>query len=787
MTDIAEIGFRADTSDLDKAVLTLNKLKNASKGVATSTNQVARSVQGSSKAMVAANLEVARASTAKARATLSAATASGTASKAQMQQARAALKTATAEENAARSIMATAKANDALKRATVSATQAQVKQMTVMQRINKTTGVSSAGSHSITGAGSGSFIANKSARESAGAFGGMANDQMPNRFNTANIAAQFQDIGVTAAMGMNPLTIALQQGTQLSAILNSMESPLAGLAQAFKSIINPVSLMAIAFTAILVTMIQLVDWTEFAKGALMGLANVIESVGPSVLALAAIFAVLYSPAIITGLFTVVATVSKIGFAALVAGGKMAAAWIIAGGPILWLAAGIATILGLLVIFKDEIANLIGVDVIGKITSGVNRIIGLFVGAKNVVIAVWKLLPGGIKNIMLGVVNEVIIGTERAVNKVIEILNKMPGVDIEFRADGKGIKNIPDEAKIAGEAIAAAMAEGLNGKYVESVGNAVKGIAGKVRGFASGIGSEEDKQVENYAKVVAGAKRRIATLEAEQKALGLTAEAAAKLKNEQDLINKATQQGIELSPTQRRELEGLAGTMAKLEIETKRAKDSMDFAKSSANGFISDLRSGLKEGEGLWASFANAVSNALNKILDKMIETNINKLFEDSSGDSGGGIFGAIASIAGGLFGGGNLSSGASVQASGIVPTARPFAKGGTFTNGVYSKPTPFKFANGGEFGEMGEAGPEAVMPLHRGSDGSLGVKMSGGTGGGEGDVVNNYTIDARGADVGVEQRIRNVMAQLEQLRKDTPKIAISSVQDANSRNLGFFG
>ena len=41
-------------------------------------------------------------------------------------------------------------------------------------------------------------------------------------FNTANIAAQFQDIGVTAAMGMNPLQIALQQGTQISAALGPM-------------------------------------------------------------------------------------------------------------------------------------------------------------------------------------------------------------------------------------------------------------------------------------------------------------------------------------------------------------------------------------------------------------------------------------------------------------------------------------------------------------------------------------------------------------------------------------
>src|SRR5215217_9053164 len=48
--------------------------------------------------------------------------------------------------------------------------------------------------------------------------------------STANIAAQFQDIGVTAAMGMNPIMIALQQGTQLSAVLNTMQNPLKGLA-----------------------------------------------------------------------------------------------------------------------------------------------------------------------------------------------------------------------------------------------------------------------------------------------------------------------------------------------------------------------------------------------------------------------------------------------------------------------------------------------------------------------------------------------------------------------------
>lgn len=70
-------------------------------------------------------------------------------------------------------------------------------------------------------------------------------------FNTANIAAQFQDIAVTSAMGMSPLQIALQQGTQLSAVLGPMGATGAvkGLAAAFASVINPVSLLTIGFVA----------------------------------------------------------------------------------------------------------------------------------------------------------------------------------------------------------------------------------------------------------------------------------------------------------------------------------------------------------------------------------------------------------------------------------------------------------------------------------------------------------------------------------------------------------
>ena len=64
----------------------------------------------------------------------------------------------------------------------------------------------------------------------------------------------------------------------------------------------------------------------------------------------------------------------------------------------------------------------------------------------------------------------------------------------------------------------------------------------------------------------------------------------------------------------------------------------------------------------------------------------------------------------------------------------PFAKGG-----VVNRPTIFPMAKGA--GLMGEAGPEAIMPLKRGADGSLGVQSEGG--GGTHITMNINAVDSR--------------------------------------------
>lgn len=69
--------------------------------------------------------------------------------------------------------------------------------------------------------------------------------------------------------------------------------------------------------------------------------------------------------------------------------------------------------------------------------------------------------------------------------------------------------------------------------------------------------------------------------------------------------------------------------------------------------------------------------------------------------------------------------------------ATHFANGGAFTNSIVTQPTLFAFANG--TGLMGEAGPEAIMPLERDPSGKLGVRATGASSGGDNITVNIVT------------------------------------------------
>jgi len=74
--------------------------------------------------------------------------------------------------------------------------------------------------------------------------------------------------------------------------------------------------------------------------------------------------------------------------------------------------------------------------------------------------------------------------------------------------------------------------------------------------------------------------------------------------------------------------------------------------------------------------------------------------------------------------------------------AKAYAAGGAFTNQIVSTPTYFRYGGGFEKGLMGEAGPEAIVPLTRMPNGDLGVRSSG-----SGTNVIVKIINYSGADV----------------------------------------
>ncbi|WP_265694334.1 phage tail tape measure protein [Providencia rustigianii] len=126
-------------------------------------------------------------------------------------------------------------------------------------------------------------------------------------------------------------------------------------------------------------------------------------------------------------------------------------------------------------------------------------------------------------------------------------------------------------------------------------------------------------------------------------------------------------------------------------------------QSAMTGMVDNVANALNGNKADWKSWSVDVLKSVQKVLINMAIVNSMK-------------------AAGGYFGGGFGSF-----MSSIIPNA----KGGvydspslsSYSGQIVNSPTMFAFAKGA--GLMGEAGPEAIMPLTRGSDGSLGVRVLG--------------------------------------------------------------
>ncbi|WP_115447144.1 phage tail tape measure protein [Escherichia coli] len=151
-----------------------------------------------------------------------------------------------------------------------------------------------------------------------------------------------------------------------------------------------------------------------------------------------------------------------------------------------------------------------------------------------------------------------------------------------------------------------------------------------------------------------------------------------------------------------------------------ASQAAQLATEGISGMVNNITEMLNGNKVEWRSWASSVLQEISKVL--MNAAIVNGIKTAANGMSGaGGFLGSI----------GDWLGGAVANAKGGVYTSANLS---AYSNSIVDTPTYFAFAKGA--GLMGEAGPEAIMPLTRAADGSLGVRAVGSMNGSAGLVYS---------------------------------------------------
>lgn len=162
--------------------------------------------------------------------------------------------------------------------------------------------------------------------------------------------------------------------------------------------------------------------------------------------------------------------------------------------------------------------------------------------------------------------------------------------------------------------------------------------------------------------------------------------------------------------------------------TNELVDAKNIASSALSGFAQDLRGG--------ATAAQAASNALSRLADSVLNKVIDSLVSSAFGSAAKGGLGSLFGFATG----------------GIMTNNGPLPLHAYATGGVANSPQLALFGEG--------RGPEAFVPLPDGKRIPVAMSAPANMNGGGRTITYapTTTIDARGADVGVEQRLRALIA-----------------------------
>lgn len=617
----------------------------------------------------------------------------------------------------------------------------------------------------------------------------------PNAFNTANIAVQFQDIGVTTAMGMSPIQIALQQGTQLAAVLEQMKASGQGagatLAAAFRSIISPMSLVTIGLIAASTAAAQYFftteDGAEATEKALKEQADLIQRVAqkwgealPALKAYADEQERLASGADITRATqaAMARAFDEIGemlprlnrelslFSAEAAGGGWGST-----------AEDNAT----------RLANAYDAveDAFAELNKAVNEGRDTTEEYKRLQEALTAFTTGSI------------VPASGALRDVVFEIADAYGVAAESAAEFARQAAEAASAEAAGAANRGRFPDArTTGRLTPTTGAALDDAA-----FAGRFGYDEyfnfprDRKEkkpragsaprrtadDRFFEDIEAIKQRTIALAEERAQLGLSYEAQVKRKTAFDLEQKALKdvreaarqkgdqdwQNAQLTPEQIQKIDEASAAYARQAEELRKAQNELSFQKDLMRGVLGDLKSALADGKLEWEEMGQIALNVLDKITDKLLNEVIDAIFQVNNAGSSGGLLGFL----GGLFGGGG----------GFVPNT---TAGAFFTNGFATGTANTGGARGQVRGVV--HGQEAVIPLPNGGKVPVQIQapqapaFADVAGAGSVSAPVNINIDARGAD---REGLARVEQQVERLRRDLPATVVETVRKAQKGNV----
>jgi lambda family phage tail tape measure protein len=245
----------------------------------------------------------------------------------------------------------------------------------------------------------------------------------------------------------------------------------------------------------------------------------------------------------------------------------------------------------------------------------------------------------------------------------------------------------------------------------------------------GMGRKEFAQQQQLNSIYARGADEIRRLEATRKNAGvntklLDAQIAAVQENTDKQV-KIVQDGYaRMDEAQSSWLNGARGGLQDFYDEADNiAGQTHDIFKNAFDGLGNSIADFVTKGKGNFKDLLGSVLDDLTRMSIKFeMSRALKSLF--GMGDPGGG-----GSFLDGFADGGVFMNSPSLSA---------------YSGTVVNRPTPFFFAKGA--GIMGEAGPEAILPLHRGPNGKLGVTVNAPPAAmsGRGNVSISQTIHVQG-------------------------------------------